>query len=92
MGIPFAYALKGRVQPNVETWSVSNRLADSATQAEIDGAIAVVLGLFRLRLIERRLVETRIDLGEDIASLDVLAFGEQHLFKPGVDLRADADP
>ena len=40
-----------------------------------------VLGQLSLRLLQSRLVETRIDLGEDVALLDRLAFGKIDLLE-----------
>ena len=51
----------------------------------------MVLRLLGLGLIERGLEQARIDLGQHVALLDVLALGEQHLLQLAVDLRVDAD-
>ena len=50
-----------------------------------------VLRLFGLGLVERRLEQARVDLGQHVALLDLLAFGEQHLLQLAVDLGVDAD-
>jgi len=50
-----------------------------------------VLRLFRLGLVERGLEQARVDLGQHVAFLDLLAFGEQHLLQLAVDLGMDAD-
>ncbi len=44
-----------------------------------------------LRLMELDLERPRIDLGDHVALLDRLAFGEQHLVEPAVDLRTNRD-
>ena len=56
------------------------------------GAIraGLVLRLLGLGLVERGLEQARIDLGQHVALLDALAFGEQHLLQLAVDLRVDA--
>ena len=41
--------------------------------------------------VERGLIEPRIDLGQDIAAADALAFLEEHLLQLAVDLGVDAD-
>ncbi len=53
--------------------------------------LGVVLRLSGLGLVERRLIEPRIDLGQHIALADVLALLEQDLLELAVDLRTDAD-
>jgi len=53
--------------------------------------LRLVLRLLGLGLVERGLEQARIDLGEDIALVDMLAFGEQHLLQLAVDLGMDAD-
>ena len=55
------------------------------------GEIGLVLGLLRFGLVERRLVGARIDLGDQIARLDHLAFGEADLDDLAVDPRAHRD-
>ena len=50
----------------------------------------LVLGLFRLGLIERSLEQARVDPGEHVALLDVLPLGERHLLQFSVDLGVDA--
>ena len=55
------------------------------------GELGLILGPLGLGLIERGLEQARIDLGEHVALLDVLPFGEQHLLQLAVDLRMDAD-
>jgi hypothetical protein len=42
-------------------------------------------------VVERRLIEPRVDLGQHVALADVLALLEQDLLKFAVDLRANAD-
>src|SRR5262249_14245935 len=44
-----------------------------------------------LRLVELDLPRPRIDLGEWVALVDLLALGEQHLVEPPVDLRLHGD-
>ena len=53
--------------------------------------LGLVLRLLGLGLIERRLEQPRVDLGQNVAFLDVLAFLEQHVLQLAVDLRVDAD-
>ena len=52
------------------------------------GELRLVLRLLGDRLIELRLVGGRIDLGEHVAALDVLAFLESDADELAVDLRA----
>jgi hypothetical protein len=49
-----------------------------------------VLLLLGLRLIQGRLVEPRVDLGQHVALADLVAFLEKDLLELAVDLRADA--
>ena len=51
------------------------------------GELGLVLGSLGLGLIERSLEQAGVDLGQDVALLDVLAFGEQHFLQLAVDLR-----
>jgi hypothetical protein len=51
----------------------------------------LVLRLVRLGGIERGLIKPWIDLGQDVAAGDALAFLEEHLFQLAVDLGVDAD-
>jgi hypothetical protein len=44
----------------------------------------------RLGVVERRLIEPRVDLGQHVTLADVLAFLEQDLLELPVDLRANA--
>ena len=53
------------------------------------GVKGSVLGQLSLRLRQRRLVETRIDLGEDVAALDRLAFGKIDLLEHARHLALD---
>ena len=53
--------------------------------------LGVVLRLFGLGLVERRLIQARIDLGQHVALADVLALLEQDLLELAVDLRTNAD-
>jgi hypothetical protein len=53
--------------------------------------LRLVLCLFGLGVIERRLIEARIDQGQHVALLDLLALGEQDFLQLTVDLRMDAD-
>ena len=55
------------------------------------GELGLILGLLGLGLIERGLEQARVDFGENVALLDVLPLGEQHLLELAVDLRMDAD-
>ena len=55
------------------------------------GEIGVVLVSPRLGLIERRLEGARVDDGEKVAFLDVLALLEQHLLQLAIDTGADGD-
>ena len=55
------------------------------------GERRLVLRLLGDRLIVLRLIDARIDLGEHIAALDVLAFLEMHLDDLPADLRAHRD-
>ena len=50
-----------------------------------------VLDALRLGLIDHRLVRPRIDYGEHVAFVDLLAFDEVHALQLAVDLRADGD-
>ena len=47
--------------------------------------LRLVLGLGRFRLIKRRLERTRIDLSQNVARFDVLAFGESDLVQLAID-------
>ena len=49
-----------------------------------------VLRLARLRLIERGLIEPRVDFGQHVAFVDALAFLEEHVLQLAVDLGVDA--
>jgi hypothetical protein len=51
----------------------------------------LVLRLFGLGVVERRLEQARIDQGQHVAFLDMLTLGEQHLLQLAVDLRVDAN-
>src|ERR1700723_2030643 len=48
-----------------------------------------VLGQLSLRLLQSRLEETRVDLGEDVALLDRLAFGKMDLLEHARHLALD---
>ena len=50
-----------------------------------------VLRFLGLGLIERGLIEARIDLGQHVALLDALSFLEEHLLQLAVDLGVDGD-
>ena len=51
----------------------------------------LVLGQLPLRLGQRRLIRARIDLGDKVAGLDRLAFGEADALQSARDLGADGD-
>jgi len=51
----------------------------------------IILRLLGLGLIQRGPEQPRIDLGEHVVFLDVLAFLEKHVLQFAVDLRVDAD-
>ena len=55
------------------------------------GELGLVLRLLGLGLIERGLEQARIDLGQHVALLHMLAFREQHLLQLAVDLGMDTD-
>ena len=58
-------------------------------RSQVDiGEIGLVLLFLGFRRVERRLIGPRIDLGQEVALFDVLAFGERDL----VDLAIDAGP
>src|ERR1700729_1070957 len=60
---------------------------DEALQVQVDvGEIGLVLLFLGLGRVERRLIGPRIDFGQQVALLDVLAFGKRDL----VDLAVDA--
>src|SRR5271157_5096778 len=51
----------------------------------------LVLGLLGFGLIDCGLEQARIDLGQHVAPLDVLTFGEEHLLQLPVDLGVNAN-
>ena len=70
---------------------VSASVFERARSFSADDELGLVLRLLGLGLVERGLEQARVDLGQHVALLDVLAFGEQHLLQLAVDLRMDAD-